>query len=554
MVRHLSLEFLYGERGGRQVPESVDVCVAVAFATAHSLANGRRPTVLARVGVPFWVVQVSETSSIVLSAVGESMRALEFSENRAVSALRRVLSSEVVEPKAVPGAVQTCLELLGTVERSVSYVRNLERPSVLESVGPLLQEVEPGKERPLLETTLDSQGALETSSQFQQLRDATQTRIETMEQVLSLATERLDSHVRTLDNLFQHEHERWERRKRTQEEIVELEIAELQEKKQDMIYRLREKHRMDMRALTAEFAREIGTVEEFYADLVEMTRTARVEIAQMGENVEQALQAFVELSTRLEAEASKSTGQLEELRKRAEEVRARKSELEARLAEAEREAVDEIDVQIRDRKHRLVEFDMERDQKMGELQELRERVRTSAKQLKTALEERLVVLRKELRSLMEWALDNNRVPGLAPLTQVDINVFVVRFDDGDTTVLVPGHTPEERMGLPARYSPLSSELEDFVRGLLMRLLKESPAFEGMFTKQCVHADLLHRMSAVEALGPGLDELQSRQLLKEGVRERLVASWDAWAGKCPRCGEQVSAGVQFCPSCGALLGG
>jgi hypothetical protein len=77
MVRQLALDFVYGKQNSR--PKSESVGLALAFALAESRKGTRkRIASLSQTSMPYWIVQVSESKSILLAATGEASQSITF--------------------------------------------------------------------------------------------------------------------------------------------------------------------------------------------------------------------------------------------------------------------------------------------------------------------------------------------------------------------------------------------------------------------------------------------------------------------------------------------
>ena len=51
---------------------------------------------------------------------------------------------------------------------------------------------------------------------------------------------------------------------------------------------------------------------------------------------------------------------------------------------------------------------------------------------------------------------------------------------------------------------------------------------------------------------GMKNIWTRQLLKEGVREKLEPLYNKLVGKCPECKAEITDKSKFCPECGKSL--
>ena len=73
MVRQIALDFLFKQTKTKLVPEKDEIAQAMAFILAESNRKAKaKLKFLTPITVPFWIVQTSDTNSIVLSSIGES--------------------------------------------------------------------------------------------------------------------------------------------------------------------------------------------------------------------------------------------------------------------------------------------------------------------------------------------------------------------------------------------------------------------------------------------------------------------------------------------------
>jgi len=103
MVRQIALDFLFKQTKTKIVPDKEEVALAMALILAESNRKGRaKLKFLTPITVPFWIVQTSDTNSIVLSSIGESSIALELSEDTATGPVRRILNTEIARFEDIP--------------------------------------------------------------------------------------------------------------------------------------------------------------------------------------------------------------------------------------------------------------------------------------------------------------------------------------------------------------------------------------------------------------------------------------------------------------------
>ena len=202
MVRQLAIDFAYRKTEKETKQESESVSVAVAFAAAEGKRKGKLQIArLSRVSFPFWIVQISADSSILLSTAGLTKQMIELSENKRLSEVRRIISSEITDASVIPDVTETLLPLIKTIEQNSFSLDDIEVPDVIASNGNLVIELELTANPNRLESKIDSQLALKASESFQKLRDAATARADRLEELKSLVKEKLRSHLAVLENM-----------------------------------------------------------------------------------------------------------------------------------------------------------------------------------------------------------------------------------------------------------------------------------------------------------------------------------------------------------------
>jgi hypothetical protein len=551
MVRQIALEFVYGKQDSR--PKTEGVGLALAFALAESSKGTRkRIASLSQTSIPYWIVQVSGSSSILLAAAGESSQTITFTESVASGEIRRVLSTEITEVKQIPEAVGNLLTLLDKTELITHRIRNLEKPGPFTAQGKMVVEIDPSAQPNRLEIKVDSQAALNISEEFQSFTSEASSRLNSMETLRKLVDEKMRSQLNIMEHVMVAEKGKWKQRARSMEEIAEIEMDELKKKREDQIYKFEEKHKMDLRAMTADFARAMADIEQFFDGMIQRVRETRTKIGRMGDNVEGGINEQRSLVEYLTDTVPQYAEILERMDEKSEQVLKTMAEFEKALDEKSNETSQDIDVQISQRKHRLVDFAMEQQQRQNELEDLDERVRAAVQSIEMAIDEKTVKLKIELDDLMALTLNNDSIKGLAPLTRLDIVTYVAFYDDGSFETFTPCFLPEKRLTTRVSHIPIDTSFDDHIKRTIANWEKADSSFAGSFKRACTRGNILLKDDAEALLLDGLNELQRKQLLQEDTKEKMKSLWQKYATRCPECGVEIESEAKFCQSCGAVL--
>ncbi|MCK4567239.1 MAG: hypothetical protein KAU48_08010, partial [Candidatus Thorarchaeota archaeon] len=386
MVRNISINFLYKRVGTRVETEQDSVCLAVALASAESRKGGNpRIISLSRMSFPFWIIQTSPTKSILLSATSGAKQQFQFSDIKGASEIRRIVSSEVSQAEDIPVAVSKIEKLLERVETSTKVLANLMNPSSLVTVGKFVETADPSAQPNRIEMQTDSGAALKRTEEFREISDASKLRIEATESLQKLVKEKLGGQMTILENLSTLERKRWNDRVKTMQDRTEHEILELTKNKDDQLYNLRDKHRMDLRAMTADFSRLASDLEQFYTQIVEDIREARTQISQKEVDVEGAISAYNALASNVRSSIGRSSQPLEVMDSKRDDLQSRvtvaRKEYENEITQIE----DSLKSLITNRGKKIESTKSEMEQKMRELDDLKINVNTAIEKTEQAI-------------------------------------------------------------------------------------------------------------------------------------------------------------------------
>ncbi|MDF1540145.1 MAG: hypothetical protein P1Q69_14715 [Candidatus Thorarchaeota archaeon] len=553
MVRQLALRFIYDGKKKTPTPmgEDVSLTMALVLGEGHKSKEAKLAS-LSKLSLPFWIVQVSETTSLLLTAFGKRSVSIATNENTRLGEARRILSSEISSADAIPDAVERIVPLLEEIVPLNSTLHFVDSPAVLSGVSSSFVERDLTLTPNRLPETLDSHKVLDISSEYQDIRDKQRTRVETMETMKELVIEKLQGHLDVLENRITLEKDQWTKRLATHDERTKTKVEELGSKTSNEIFALREKHKMDMRALTAEFSRTMADIEEFYSEIVEQIRSSRTAVRTKGEDVESAVVEFQKFVAYLSEHAPKYEEAMEKLNKTSEDVKSRFADSKKGLEAMSTGAQGTADVQTEELAQKRAELDKEHEEKMQELLNLRETVNNSVGKLKRVIQARISDLQQALLEITINTLENDSIPNLAPLTRLDIDTFVAKYENESFIVFTPGTMPADRIFDTFRHQPIDIEFDSFVTQMIEKQIQETPGFKESFENACNAANMLVNPDGLGFIRSGLTKMQLTQLLEEGAKEKIERIWTQNSGQCPKCGELAGIGTKFCPGCGQGL--
>ena len=551
MVRQLALDFLFQTKKAKIVPEKEETALAMAFILAESGRKGKaKLKFLSPITIPFWIVQISDTNSIVLSSIGESSIDVEMSEDTATGPVKRLLSSETRRFEDIPETVEKAVPLLKKVEPKVHHLRNIQEPGLFATLGSHLVDIDPNEKLNHLEMKIDSSMALSISQDFQEILEDAQTRHGTMEELKKITKEKLTDQLKVMENVITAEMARWDKRIKQQEETSKSRSERLQERLSDKTYRLRETHKKSRRAILAELVRDTVDIERFFSKVVEDIQKVRADLPEM--ELEAAVETFrglVEDLADVVPTYTETTDSIEDL---AAAAVLKANDLDEKLDADIRKEEESVDDQIHELEESLSKLNQERDEKEKEFIQLRKRVNESIDIMDGLVDKRVDDLARELEKIRVLTLVNDSINGLAPLTLLHIRVWVATYTSGKPVVFAPIIAPEDRIGLPAKSEPLNSAFSTFIEKTIAKMEKDSASFKEALREACNSGNVLQNPDTVSLFKKGIGDLWTRQLLKEGVREKLEPLYSTLVGRCPECKAEIPPKAKFCNECGKSL--
>ncbi|MHA2323054.1 MAG: zinc ribbon domain-containing protein [Candidatus Thorarchaeota archaeon] len=207
---------------------------------------------------------------------------------------------------------------------------------------------------------------------------------------------------------------------------------------------------------------------------------------------------------------------------------------------------------IAERGKRIESTKSEMEQKMRELDELKAKVNAAVEKTKQAIGNKVMTFQKEFLSLMSWSLENDSINDLAPLTLLDVNTYVAKYDSESYEVLTPRFMLEEGLSSIATGKPLDQEFHETLTSSIENWMKSDPTFKDAFERACIRGNVFLDPESVTALNEGLTTLTRKNILQHSDKERFETLWSRYAGRCPKCGTATEMGAKFCQKCGLDL--
>jgi hypothetical protein len=425
-------------------------------------------------------------------------------------------------------------------------------PAPFVTVGRLIVATNPNTKPNRIEMRIDSAGALKRSEEFKETSDAVKVRIEATEAIKSLLKEKFGGHSSTLENLIALDRKRWDERIKMMENRTSQEIIGFKKNRDDQFYNLGEKHKIALRALTADFARAANDLEQHFTQISEQIRDAKTKMGQKEDDVEGAISIYEELANNVRTTIERSNQPIQVMDVKREELEKRVQEARRNCEQEKSQAESSLESQIDDSRKRIEDTKSEREQNLKELDNLKLNVNTVIEKAYEAVESKILKFQEEFLNLMSWTLDNNSINQLAPLTQLDIHTYVAKYDNDVYKVITPHYTPEGKSATLGAGLTLSREFDDLLTSSIDEWMKSDRSFKDAFERACIKGNVFLDPEGEKMLTDGFESLNRRGLLGSTDIEGYARLWYKYVGKCPKCGTKLDAGSKFCAKCGLEL--
>ena len=120
-----------------------------------------------------------------------------------------------------------------------------------------------------------------------------------------------------------------------------------------------------------------------------------------------------------------------------------------------------------------------------------------------AVTKRTDELREEHWNLKGLSMSNDSIPGLSPLTQINVMVYVIAYSRGNPVIVSPILVPDARVDLPYDYESLNAEFDKFIQKSTKQMMKDSHSFKAAIEKATVAANVFQDPESGRILAKGL---------------------------------------------------
>ncbi|TXT56006.1 MAG: hypothetical protein BAJATHORv1_30390 [Candidatus Thorarchaeota archaeon] len=528
MVRELKIGLAHMKEasGDKELPRERSYVTSLMLAEHEK--GGSSIESISVVGLPFWIVQTSSSTSVILAPSRESGIELSYSEGSHIAEVRRILRSKVTEPETVKEATDKIISTIAKPATKTTKISGMLDPAVFVEVADYVNTASIEERVPLIEGSISSQDALSASEKFQEIRDALKMRVDELESLRKLANEILGGQLSVIKNIIATEQRRYKPQLESMEEKTDLEIEQLEKKKNEKLYSLGESHMMSLRSKSVTFSRELSNIEKVLDVMVNLTKDARVDISKKGHKVREGIERFKELSKSIKEYQESIPDILNDLDAESQRVLDEAKILEEEHLQKRADIELEFEEDVKAKQERLEQFKQDMETKLADLRETEKIVTESVERVDEALGEQIIQLQSDLLSITGKSLDNRDIPEVAPLTRLTLHCVVLTSGGNTKKILLPYSVPDERLDSTLGYQSISRKLEDKLMSEIEIWRSEDSAFASHLDRAIQEGNIFEMDNIDKLFQEGLDKLQMTQHLKDGVKDKIETLWKSYS--------------------------
>ncbi|MBD3407429.1 MAG: hypothetical protein GF411_15030 [Candidatus Lokiarchaeota archaeon] len=528
MVRELKIGMAHMKElsGHKELPKE-RAYVTDLLIVEHEKGSQSAVKKLSVVGLPFWIVQTSSSTSVILAPSQETGIDFTYTEGSHISEIRRILRSEVTEPSTVKDAADKIIVTLTSSSTTTEVIPGMVDPSLFLSVRDYITPASIEEKVPLIEGSITSQDALNASEKFQNMRDSLKMKVDELEALRKLANEVLGGQHSVIENIIATEQRRYKPQLETMKEKLDMDIKSLRKKKDDKLYSLGEERMMKLRTKSVEFSRQLSSIEKVLDVMVQLTKDTRIDISKKGDKVREAVGRFSELSSSLKEYHESIPDILSDLDEESKKLIEEVEKIENEFQKKQELIESEFEKDSADKQARLEQFEKDMKTKFEELESTEKIVAESVMKVDEILEKQIFDIQSDLLKITAKSLNNSDIPEVAPLTRLTVHCLIMVLPDNSMKLFIPYSVPDDRLDSSLKYQPIDRKFDESLVSYFEKWKEQDSKFLQSLNESIKTGHIFDLAKIDTLFHDGLDKLQMTQHLKDGTKDKIEAIWNRY---------------------------
>jgi hypothetical protein len=224
----------------------------------------------------------------------------------------------------------------------------------------------------------------------------------------------------------------------------------------------------------------------------------------------------------LKSEGSKFLELIEALRQKYNELKNRASEIEIEANQKLKEFKDSLQLKLKDRDKQLTEFEMEKQSKISELENIKSQIENLFIKIENIIELKQNKCLQEARSLSSWSLNDNLSDLFTrPIQWIYMPIYVIFVESEDDmeeymNVVFPGYITNDPNNI---HKDISSAFID-LKNVLKEKVENDMSVRSNFEFSCEQKNLIKDPNFVKRIQLGISKLREKMILNDFMENAI----------------------------------
>jgi len=184
-----------------------------------------------------------------------------------------------------------------------------------------------------------------------------------------------------------------------------------------------------------------------------------------------------------------------------------------------------LDTQLKDRNANLTQFEIEKQQKIAEINDLKNKLEELFNQSKNLINSKQGKCLQEAKDLISWSLSDNRAEIFSrPIQWIYMPLYVMIVEDQDSMeekirFIFPGNVSQDPNSI---YKELTEEIVNLKHNL-SELMEDDMALRSNFEFSCENKNLIREKNFDKRIQQGISILRNKSIINDEIENSIRQS-------------------------------
>lgn len=224
----------------------------------------------------------------------------------------------------------------------------------------------------------------------------------------------------------------------------------------------------------------------------------------------------------LENEGHKYLETVATLREKYTEIKERGPLIDEQAKKRMADLTTRLDSEMKARDVHLSEFEMEKQQKISEINTFKEQIEDLYSQIKTIIKTKQSNCLQEARDLISWSLNDNQAEIFSrPIQWIYMPLYAMFIEDNETMeenlrIVFPGNVSQDPNNI---YNEISEELK-MLKNQIYEKIEDDMAFRSNFEFSCENKNILEDINLNKKIQQGISILRKKNMINDEIERQI----------------------------------